>query len=488
MKLRIYIALLISVLFLQSCKLGHKYVKPVVNMPAEFSAQPADTISLAELQWWEIYSDPLLQSLITRALENNKDLLIADTRIDELAALSRQSRSELLPVVGGSAYVQKEGLNYGGDDFKSDPENGLKLTVSWEVDLWGNLRWAKDKSHANLLAQVENINGLRMSLIASIAQAYFELIALDNEYAIVKQTLTARSEGVRIARLRYEGGLTSETSLRQAEVEYARTATYIPQLERNIALKENEISLLLGEYPSDIPRASFNPDVALPQALPVGLPSDLLQRRPDIRLAEQKLIAANAEMGMAYTNRFPRLSLTATGGLESDEFSNFLKSPMYFLSGALLGPVLDMGRRQSVYRAKEAAYRGQLISYEQSVLKAFNDVREAIITFNKVQDIYSTWRNLETAAKANLDLARLQYINGVIGYLDLLDAQRSYFDAQIGLSNAIRNKQLSLVTLYKALGGGWQTDKMSAEPDRISHAGRDSVLSSVSESFQIPRS
>lgn len=455
MKTRVIIIIAVVAGIMQSCKLGHKYVAPAIDIPQEYSSIPGDTLSLAEYKWWEIYNDTILQNLINRALVNNKNLLIADARIDELAALSRQSRADMLPVVGGSAYLQKEGLNYGGDNFKPDPELGLKLSVSWEPDIWGNLRWARDRGKANLLAGIESMRAVRMSLVAQVATAYFELVALDNEYAIVKRTLEARSESVRIARLRFEGGLTSETAFRQAEVEYARTATYIPQLERSIALKENEISLLLGEYPTAIPRSAFNPDVTLPPALPVGIPSELLQRRPDVRMAEQQLIAANAEMGMAYTNRFPRLTLTGQGGFESEEFSNFLKSPMYFLSAGLLGPVLDMGRRQSAYRAKQAAYKGQCIKYEQAVLTAFNDVREAIITFRKVEDIYESWRRLEAAARSNVDLARLQYINGVIGYIDLLDAQRSYFDAQIGLSNAIRNKQLSIVTLYKALGGGW---------------------------------
>ena len=455
-KITFAICLMACIVLVQSCKLGHKYVAPCVELPAGFTHEPADSVSLAELDWWELYGDTILQSLIHKALDNNKDLLMSDKRIDELAALNRVSKADLFPSVDGHIYVQKEGLNYGGDSYANDPENGFKLRVSWELDLWGNLRWANDRSRAQMLAEVENMRGLRISLIASVAQAYFELVALDNEYAIAKQTLAARSESVRIARLRFEGGLTSETPYRQAEVEYANTATYIPQLERNIALKENQISLLLGEYPTAIPRSKFNSEIHLPEALPVGLPSDLLERRPDIRQAEQQLIAANADMGVAYTNRFPRLALTATGGFESDEFRNFFNSPMHFLSASILGPVFDMGTRQSQYRAKQAAYERQVISYEKAVLTAFNDVREAIITFRKVQEIYEAWLRLEQAAKSNIDLARLQYINGVIGYIDLLDAQRSYFDAQIGLSNATRNKQLSLVTLYKALGGGWQ--------------------------------
>ena len=181
----------------------------------------------------------------------------------------------------------------------------------------------------------------------------------------------------------------------------------------------------------------------------------MLEKRPDIRQAEQQLIAANAEVGIAYTNRFPRLTLTAQGGLESEEFANFLKSPMYFLSAGLIGPVFDMGRRQAAYRAKQAAYEQANLQYEKTVLQAFTDVKNAIVTFKKVEDIYTKWRELEQSAKATMDLAQLQYINGVISYINVLDAQRSYFDAQIGLSNAIRDKRLCLVQLYKSLGGGW---------------------------------
>lgn len=454
--IRLFIICVVLSAAFNACKLGQKYVQPQLNLPAAFDeTSAADTAAFADLKWWDIYSDSLLQNLINRTLEHNKDLLIADARIKELAAMKRVSVAEMLPAIGGSAYIQKERLNYGGDNYKNDPENGLKLSVSWELDLWGNLRWAKDRSVAQLLASVEARRALQISLIAQVAQAYFELVALDHEYAIVTQTLDARKEAVRIAKLRYEGGLTAETSYQQAEVEYARTATYIPVLQRNISLKENEISLLTGQYPTEIKRSGYSEQVDLPKTIPVGLPSDLLERRPDIRQAEQQLIAANAEVGMAYTNRFPRLTLTAQGGLESDEFKNFFKSPMHFLGANLLGPVFDMGRRQATYRAKQAAYEQECLRYENTVLKAFTDVRNALVTFNKIQDIYLSWLKLEQSTKSTMDLAQLQYINGVISYINVLDAQRNYFDARIGLSNALRNKQLCMVQLYKALGGGW---------------------------------
>lgn len=441
---------------LTSCQLGKHYTRPDLHLPQQLDTlRQQDTLSIADMQWWEIYTDTTLQSLIEKTLDNNKDMKIAAARVKELAAMKRIDFANLFPQLNGGAYAQKEGSNYGGNNYKNDPELGGKLTVTWELDLWGNLRWAKDKSIAQFLGSIEAQRALKMSIVSEVAQAYFELVALDNELNIVRQTLYARKEGVRLAKLRFEGGLTSETSYQQAQVEYARTATLVPELERKISLKENDIAFLAGEYPHRIQRSILPEEVKLPETLPVGLPSTLLERRPDVREAEQKLIAANASVGIAYTNMFPRLSLTAQYGVESEEFSDFFKSPIHYISGNLLTPLFAMGKYRATLQAKKAAYEQECYSYEKSVLTAFKEARNAIVDFNKIKDIYESRLQLERSSKATMELAQLQYINGVIGYLDVLDAQRSYFDAQIGLSNAIRDKQITLVKLYKALGGGW---------------------------------
>ncbi|MCM1022190.1 MAG: efflux transporter outer membrane subunit [Muribaculum sp.] len=429
-------------------------------MPVSITADSIapDTLSVGDVAWWNIYPDPALQALIRKTLDNNNDLLAAKARIKELAALHRIDKSQLLPQLTARGYTEKEAQNYGGDNYNNDPEIGLKATVAWEADLWGNLRWATDKSTAEYLAAIEQERALQISLIADVASAYFELVALDNELRIVRRTLQSRTEAARIAKLRYEGGLTSETTFQQAQVELARTATYIPSLERKITLKENEISLICGDFPTDIVRTgtlAWYTDA--PDSIPVGLPSSLMQRRADVRAAEQKLKAANAAVGIAYTNRFPQLTLTAQGGLESDEFAGFFSSPMYFFGAGLLGPIFDGGRRQAQYRAKQAAYEQQLCAYRQTVISAFTEARNAITGYHQTAATALSWQHLESSAKSALDLAQLQYINGVIAYLNVLDAQRTYFDAQIGLSNAIRDRHLSLIQLYKALGGGWST-------------------------------
>lgn len=439
-----------------SCKLGQKYSRPNVYVPNKFQPEIiADTFSIGDMKWWDIYTDTTLQSLIRITLQNNKELKIAEAKVKEMAARKRIDTANFFPQINGNVYTQKEALNYGGDNYKNDPEVGLKAALSWEIDLWGNLRWANDEGKAQVLESIENQRAVTISLIARVAQDYYELVALDNELSIVKQTLKARKEGVRLAKLRFEGGLTSETSYQQAQVEYARTATHIPVLERDISMMENEIAYLTGDLDFKVKRTKISKDLIGIESLPVGLPSTLLERRPDIKAAEQKLIAANAAVGVAYTNRFPRLTLTAQYGVESDEFSNLFKSPMYFLSGALLGPLFDMGKRQSAYRAQQHVYEQECYNYEKTVMNAFTETRNAIVAFNKTKDIYESMSQLEKSSKTTMELAQLQYINGVIGYIDVLDAQRSYFDAQVGLSNAIRDKQLALVRLYKALGGGW---------------------------------
>ena len=346
----------------------------------------------------------------------------------------------------------------GAREYDRPPGNtfNIEATLSWELALWGKLRWSSQASLAAYLQTVEGERALHMTLVSQVAQAYFELRALDMELSIVKQTHEARVESVRLAKLRFEGGLTSETAYRQAQVELAKTTTLVPDLERQIRLKENEISLLTGQYPGDIPRgANIDQQMLLPE-LPVGLPSSLLERRPDIRQAEYKLKAANAKVGVAYTNLFPQITLTARYGREDSELGDFLKAPYFYLGGKLLAPVLNAGNKRARLKAARAALEAETYSYQQTVLSAFKEVDNALTTFSKVRDMRVSKARLEEAARSYMELANLQYINGVVSYLNVLDAQRGYFDAQIGLNNAVRDELLSIVNLYRALGGGWQ--------------------------------
>ncbi len=445
------------VLLLAGCQLGKHYTRPELVLPETLGGQPAtDSTSLADMAWEDLYADTLLQGLIRKTLEYNKDMLMAAARVKELAAMKRIDYANMFPQVGLRVYAERERENYGGNNYKNDDEFDLKGVISWELDLWGKLRWTRDASVAEFVGSIENQRALQMSLVAQVAQAYFELVALDNELTIVRQTVEARRESLHLVRLRYEGGLISEIPFRQAQVELAKTVTLVPDLERKITLKENELAFLTGEYPHAIGRSSQAADVQLPDALPVGMPSTLLERRPDVRQAEQELIAANAQVGVAYTSLFPNISLTATWGAESEQLSDLLKSPHHLLGANLLQPIFAMGKNRARLKAKKAAYERATYAYEKAVLSAFKDAYNAITEFNKMKDIYDTRLKLEQSAKSTLELAQLQYVNGAIGYMDLLDAQRTYFDAQLSLSYAVRDKRITMVNLYKALGGGWE--------------------------------
>lgn len=446
-----------ALLLLASCQLGRHYVRPDVAMPATLGGMAgADSASLADRSWNEIYTDTVLQGLIRRSLDYNKDMLMAAARVKELAAMKRIDYANLFPSLGLRVYAEKERDNYGGDNPSDDNQFDLKANISWELDLWGKLRWARDASIAEFMASVENQRAVRMSLIAQVAQAYYELVALDNELDIVRQTLTARRESEHLAKIRYEGGLTSEVTYRQAQVELSRTATLVPDLERQITAKENELAFLTGDYPRHIMRSAMPKELTLPDSLPVGLPSQLLERRPDVREAEQKLIAANAAVGVAYTNMFPNITLTANLGAESEELKDLLSSPYHLLGASLLQPVFAMGKNIARHKAAKAACERATYAYEKAVLTAFRDAYDAISNFNKVKEIYETRYNLESSSKTTLSLALVQYVNGAIGYMDLLDAQRTYLDAQISLNNALLQSRLAKVNLYKALGGGWK--------------------------------
>ena len=455
---KLYMAILLFAGILTSCKVGKSYVRPDLHLPDSL-AQHQDSVSFGDQDWKDIYADSTLCSLIDRALEHNKDMLIAAARVKEMAAQKRISTAALLPDIKGKVTAERELENHGGDAFKKADTFEAQFLVSWELDLWGNLRWKKVAAVADYLQSVESQRALRMTIVAEVAQAYYELVALDTELEIVRQTQKAREEGVRLARIRFEGGLTSETSYQQAQVELARTATLVPDLERKISIKENDIAFLAGEFPTRIERSRFLEELDVPESLPVGLPSGLLERRPDIRAAEQQLIAEHARVKVAYTNMFPRLSLTGQFGLESDVLSNFLQSPYSLLNGAVLTPLFNWGKNRAALKAQKASFEAEVHSYEKTVLNAFKEAKNAIVDFNKIKEVYQLRLKLERSAKTYVDLAQLQYINGVINYMDVLDAQRGYFDAQIGVSNAIRDELIAVVNVYKALGGGWQIEE-----------------------------
>lgn len=456
MKKALYIIIAAYSAFLFSgCKVGQKYVSPTLNgMPNTFEALTVTPISVTDIGWSTLYKDSILQSYIIKALDHNKDLRIAVSRIKEMEANKRISFANMFPSLnyGSESYRKLE--NYGGDAAAYTNKINANVNVSWEVDVWGKLRWANDAGIASYLQTLEAQRSLKLTLVAEVAQSYFELEALDKELKIVKQTLEARKEGVRFAKLRYDGGLTSEIPYRQSLVELARTETLIPSLEQSIKLKENDLFVLMGEYPSGMLLREDSFSDQHPQDLPIEFPSIILKRRPDVIQVEQELIAANAKIGMAYTDMFPKIQLSGRIGGENDQLADFIKSPAWLIDGLITGPIFNMGKNKAKYKAAQAAYEQANFKYEKKVLDVFKEVNNAIISFSKTKDIYKSDEQLYSSAKANENLVKIQYVNGSASYIDLLDAQRQLFDAEVALNRADLNKLLSVVTLYKVLGGG----------------------------------
>ncbi len=453
----IYKILLIAFLgtVIISCSTARHCASPELGMPQNFNLEDCDSTTIADMEWWGVYTDTLLQDLIRQALGHNKDMLIAAERVTEMKNLYRIDKSGLWPSLSAKAGGDHEWENYGGSNPSASPEISARLDLTWEIDLWGSLRWASRKGAAEYLSSVEAQRAMRMTLVSEVATAYFELIALDNQLQIVNQTLETRKEGVKQAKLRFEGGITSETSYQQAQVELATAAARIPELERKIAVKESQISLLCGSYPDSVVRKASKITIIPDSELPVGLPSYLLERRPDLRQAEARLRAAEAAVGVAHADRFPKLTIGLAAGFENDEFRTFLQSPLFYAAGGIVSPLFSFGKRKARFNAAVSAYNQEKLAYEKAVLSAFKEVYDAVVTYRTARENTVLMRDLRSSTKKYVELAHLQYINGVIRYIDVLDAQRKDFTAQIDLSNAISDESLAFVALYKALGGGW---------------------------------
>ena len=441
-----------------SCSPAKYCAEPDVELPDRYTlTSGTDSVTIADIEWWELYSDTTLRRLISDALEYNKDMLVAAERVRELEYRYRIQRSSLWPSVTAEAYADNEYNNYGGNEpDPDDPEIGIpKLNIGWEIDLWGHLRWASREKLAEYLSSVEARRALKMTLVSDVARAYYELLALDNELNIVRRTLNTRQAGVNTAKIRFEGGLTSEVPYQQSLVELASTASLVPDLEAKVAMKESELAFLTGSYPKTIERERALLELSYNKEVPLGVPSRLLERRPDIRAAYQDLYAAQAAVGVAQAERFPTFTISLTGGLESNAFNNLLRSPFYYAAASFASPVFQFGKKKSQFKAAIAQYNQTKYEYEKTVMQAFKEVYDASVNFNSARKNTGLKFDLQEATRKYVSLTMSQYINGTINYLDLLDAQRAYFDAQVELSNAIMNEHLALVDLYKALGGGW---------------------------------
>ena len=446
------------------CLLGPDYRRPPVAPPEAWREMGApDANSIANTAWWDLYADPQLQELIRIALNENKDLKIAIERITEARALYGFTKADLYPRVDASAAagsvrsseVGPLQLPPGTDT--SSAFYRLEGDLSWEIDIFGRIRRATEAQLALLLATEEARRSVVITLVADVARVYVELRDFDLRLEISKRTLLSRQEYLELARLRFEGGLTSELDYRQAEAELHRTETFVYTFEAIIAQKENELSVLLGRNPGAVIRGVPMDQMMTPPAVPAGLPSDLLERRPDIRQAEQELVAANAQIGEAKALLFPRIALTGYYGWESRELGDLFTSParIWSIAGNLLQPIFNAGKNRRRVEVTESRMRQFLYGYEQTILESFREVDDSLVGYRKAGERRVSEAARVQAERKVLDLAETRYRGGVSDYLEVLDAQRSLFSAELDEAATISNHLTSFIQLYKALGGGW---------------------------------
>lgn len=450
--------LAVSAFLFQSCSSMKRCVDSQLEVPEQMVPQkrPLDSLAIADLEWFEIYADTTLCNLIEKVLTHNKDMQAAIHTVEQMRHLYRVENSALWPSLSVNAYADLDDENYSGENTPASVEVGIKPTLAWEVDIWGSLRWGRKKAMSEYLSSIEARRAMQMILVSQTAKAYFELIALDRELGIVTNTLQTRREAIEQARLRFEAGLTSEIPYQQAKVELAKAATLIPDLESRISEKETMIALLSGEFPSEIRRGESLEEIPLPKDTPIGLPSDLLLRRPDIRQASLKMDAAEAAVGIAWADRFPKIVFNLTGGLENASFEGLFRSPLLYMVGNLTSPIFSFGKKKSQYEEKIAAFEKQRAEYEKCVLTAFKEVNDAVVNYDNAHRKVGLQKSFFESTRKYYELAKLQYIKGQILYLDLLDSQRQFFNAQVDLNSAVLGEYLAFVELYKALGGGWQ--------------------------------
>jgi len=455
---------------LAGCTVGPKYRKPIVQPPSTFrgagdAAATPDPNSLANLKWFEVFKDQQLQELIRTALVNNYDLGQAMERVQTARANLGITRSEQFPNVTASAEATTlRNSNSGQFALPSganrDRTFGTVLLnlLSFEIDIWGRQRRATEAARADLLGAEETRNAVMTTVVGDVSAAYFNLLELDTEMEIAQDTLATRKESLNLIRTRQQGGVATLLDVRQAEQLVYAAAQTVPDIERLIEQTENRINLLLGKDPAPVTRGRSLTEQEQPPDAPAGLPSSLLERRPDIRAAEATLMAATANIGVAKAAYFPQISLTGFMGGQSSQLANLFSGPggAWNFGPQVTLPIFNAGRVKSGVRFTEAQQRLALTQYQQSIKTAFREVSDALVESRKVKEIRAQQESLVTTLQDRSRLAYLRYQGGVDTQLNALDADRDLFAAELNLAQTRRNELLALVQLYKALGGGWQ--------------------------------
>jgi multidrug efflux system outer membrane protein len=452
-----------ATLMLSGCAVGPNYVRPKVNAPADFRGTEgaAEQASYADLPWWEVFKDEQLKALIKTALANNYDLGIAISRVEQAYQVVNTARSQYFPAVNYSV-----GASDGKNEFLGGVVPGLGTTrgaflaagsAAWEADIWGRIRRLNESARAQYLSTEEARRGVMLTLTSDVAQAYFQLLGLELQLQIAKDTTASFTDTLKLFTQRYEGGVASKLDTSRAEAAQASAASTIPEFERQIALEENVLSVLLGSNPQSIAHTAKLLDEIVPPEIPVGLPSALLERRPDVLASEQQVRAANAQVGVATANFFPQFGLTALLGQASTPLSRITagSANVWSVAANFTGPIYEGGALRAQKRQAVAFWEQTKLQYEQTALNAFTDVSNALISRQKFEAIRAEQARSVAAYQEAVTVSLQRYTAGKASYFEVLDAQLQLYPEQNSLAQTEINRRLVVVQLYLALGGGW---------------------------------
>lgn len=447
------------------CTVGPDYLRPQINTPAAYRFEDKEARDTANTEWWKQFQDPVLEALILDALLNNKNIKLAAANVEKAAGVLTQTRSPLFPQFDYSGSGTRQRASELGatpvPPSVPNPQTTYQLlaNASWEIDLWGRIRRLSESAQADLLATEEAKRGIILSLVSSVASSYIQLLGLDMQLMIARRTLGTYAESVRLFELQFKYGQVSQMNLEQARTQYETAAGTIPQVESQIAQTENALSVLLGRNPGPIERGRTIFELTIP-TIPAGLPSDLLVNRPDIRQAEQNLIAANAQIGAARALYYPTISLTGAFGGSSTDLSNLFNGSarVWSYAGSVTGPIFTAGGISGQVKQAEAGRKAALITYESAIQNAFADVENALVARLKLADQLRAQERLVKANKEYARLAQLQYQGGYSTYLTVLSSEQQLFTAELNQAQFLSSAFISYVNLYKAMGGGWVTE------------------------------
>jgi multidrug efflux system outer membrane protein len=457
--------LLSAALLLSGCTVGPNYKRPTVAVPGSYRGAPSEEAGQTQLaafgdqKWWDIFQDEQLRTLIHTALAQNYDSRIAASRVLEAQAQLGITRADQFPSVGAGAGISDARTAQSKFLPAFETSTGqVNLAAAWELDFWGQFRRATEAARANLIASEWARREVLSTLVANVASAYFQLRALDLQLEISKRTLNSRQESLRLTRILADGGSTTLLDVRQAEQLVFTASAEIPVLEQQIEQQENFLSILLGQNPNDIPRGQTLTEQSQPPEVPAGLPSALLERRPDIQQAEAQLVAANAEIGVARAAYFPQISLNGAGGFQSSALTSLFTGPAgaWSFGASLTQPIFTGGRLRSQVRLAEARQQTAVLSYQQSIQGAFRNVSDGLVAYRKTREFRTQQELLFRSAEDAARLSHMRYNGGVTGYLEVLTNETNAFSTELALVQAQLNELLAVVQLYQALGGGWQ--------------------------------